>query len=152
LKVLRVYRDAPDFARFHCAHCEAKGWASSDNNGAATVVADSDDAGRINGRRLADALAAHGCEVRLIAGDIALCEALDLLAAGTGENKFRNAASVLRGTVLGRSAIDDKEALRRIAAFPPARRREAVGIVAGKIAGRPVRQCALELRMRSQHP
>jgi hypothetical protein len=28
LKVLRVYRDAPDFARFHCAHCEAKGWVS----------------------------------------------------------------------------------------------------------------------------
>jgi hypothetical protein len=68
------------------------------------------------------------------AGDVALCEALDLLAAGTGENKFRHAASVLRGTVLGRSAIDDKEALRRVAAFPPARRREAVGIVAGQIA------------------
>jgi Toprim domain-containing protein len=28
LKVLRVYRDAPDFARFHCVHCEAKGWVS----------------------------------------------------------------------------------------------------------------------------
>jgi hypothetical protein len=28
LKVLRVYRDTPDFARFHCVHCEAKGWVS----------------------------------------------------------------------------------------------------------------------------
>jgi hypothetical protein len=28
LKALRVYRDAPDFARFYCAHCEAKGWVS----------------------------------------------------------------------------------------------------------------------------
>ena len=32
LKVFRVYRDAPDFARFHCVHCEAKGWASDNNN------------------------------------------------------------------------------------------------------------------------
>jgi hypothetical protein len=28
LRVFRVYRDAPDFARFHCVHCEARGWAS----------------------------------------------------------------------------------------------------------------------------
>src|SRR5712664_3882332 len=28
LKVFRVYRDTPDFARFHCVHCEAKGWVS----------------------------------------------------------------------------------------------------------------------------
>ncbi|HEY5129288.1 MAG TPA: hypothetical protein VIJ35_18720, partial [Bradyrhizobium sp.] len=32
LKVFRVYRDAPDFARFHCAHCEAKGWVSNRAN------------------------------------------------------------------------------------------------------------------------
>jgi hypothetical protein len=69
------------------------------------------------------------------AGDVALCEALDLLAAGTGQNKFRHAASVLRGTVLGRHAINDREALRRIEAFPAVRRREAVGIVARQIAG-----------------
>jgi hypothetical protein len=35
LKVFRVYRDAPDFARFHCVHCEAKGWASDNNNATA---------------------------------------------------------------------------------------------------------------------
>jgi hypothetical protein len=34
LKVFRVYRDAPDFARFHCVHCEAKGGASDNNNAA----------------------------------------------------------------------------------------------------------------------
>jgi hypothetical protein len=32
LKVFRIYRDAPDFARFHCVHCEAKGWASKRDN------------------------------------------------------------------------------------------------------------------------
>jgi hypothetical protein len=32
LKVFRVYRDAPDFARFHCVHCEAKGWVSDRTN------------------------------------------------------------------------------------------------------------------------
>jgi Toprim domain len=42
LKVFRVYRDAPDFARFHCAHCEAKGWAS-DNNNATTAKRPSPD-------------------------------------------------------------------------------------------------------------
>ncbi len=68
-------------------------------------------------------------------GDAALCEALDLLAADTGQNKFRHAASVLRGIRLGRHAIDDKNAIRRIEAFPAGRRREAAGIVARQIAG-----------------
>jgi hypothetical protein len=68
-------------------------------------------------------------------GDVALCEALDLLAEGSGENRFRFAASVIRGTRLGRHAINDREALRRVAEFPAARRREAVGIVARQIAG-----------------
>ena len=68
-------------------------------------------------------------------GDAALCAALDLLAEGSGENRFRFAASVIRGTRLGRHAIDDREALRRVAAFPAARRREAVGIVARQVAG-----------------
>jgi hypothetical protein len=36
LKTLRVWRDVVDFARFHCAHCEAKGWASNFSNKAAT--------------------------------------------------------------------------------------------------------------------
>src|SRR5258706_3430550 len=67
-------------------------------------------------------------------GDAALCAALDLLAEGSGENRFRFAASVIRGTRLGRHAIDDREALRRVAAFPAARRREAVGIVARQVA------------------
>ncbi|SRR5258706_8606793 len=69
------------------------------------------------------------------AGDTALCEALDLLAQGTGENRFRHAASVLRGIKLGRHEIDDREALRRIAAYSPARRRAAAGIVARQVAG-----------------
>ncbi len=34
LKVLRVWRDQADFARFHCAHCEAKGWAADNSSGA----------------------------------------------------------------------------------------------------------------------
>jgi hypothetical protein len=68
-------------------------------------------------------------------GVVALCAVLDLLAESRGQNKFRHAASVLRGTELRRSAIDDREALRCIAAFPPARRRGAVGIVAPRVAG-----------------
>jgi hypothetical protein len=68
-------------------------------------------------------------------GVAALCEVLDLLAESRGQNKFRHAASVLRGTELRRSAIDDRESLRRIAAFPPVRRRGAVGIVAPQVAG-----------------
>jgi hypothetical protein len=67
------------------------------------------------------------------AGEVAR-EVLDMLAADTGQNAFRHAASILRGRVPGRTAIDDSEALRRLTAFPPARRREAVGIVAGDMA------------------
>jgi hypothetical protein len=50
--------------------------------------------------------------------DAALIEAIDMLTAKTGENRFRHAASVVRGKVLGRHTIDDKAAVRRIAAFP----------------------------------
>jgi hypothetical protein len=85
-------------------------------------------------RSAAEALHAAVLEAQRVAGDAALCDALELLSEGTGQNKFRHAASILRGTLLGRSAIDDKEALRRVAAFPPDRRREAVGIVAGQVA------------------
>lgn len=67
-------------------------------------------------------------------GDVALCEALDLLAVDTGQNKFRHAAAVVRGTKLGRTATDDRAAIQRIVAFPPAHRREAVGIVACDMA------------------
>jgi hypothetical protein len=56
-------------------------------------------------------------EAQRDAGDRALCEALDKLAEGTGQNKFRHAAAVVRGTKLGRHAIDDKAALRRIASY-----------------------------------
>jgi hypothetical protein len=68
-------------------------------------------------------------------GVAALCLVLDLLAESRGQNKFRHAASVVRGTELRRSAIDDREALRSIAAFSPAQRSGAVGIVALRVAG-----------------
>jgi hypothetical protein len=64
-----------------------------------------------------------------------LCEALDLLAVVTRQNKFRHAASIIRGTRLGRSAIDDREALRRMASFPADRQHEAAGAVASQMAG-----------------
>ena len=57
-----------------------------------------------------------------------------MLAADTGQNTFRHAASILRGRVSGHIAIDDSEALRHLTAFPLARRREAVGIVAADMA------------------
>jgi hypothetical protein len=44
-------------------------------------------------RIAAEAIYAAVLKARRDAGDIALCEALDLLAAGTEENKFRHAAS-----------------------------------------------------------
>jgi hypothetical protein len=69
------------------------------------------------------------------AGDVALCAALEKLAEGTGQNKFRHAAAILRGRSLGRKAIDDRAALRHIEASPPDRRREAVGAVALQVAG-----------------
>jgi hypothetical protein len=69
------------------------------------------------------------------ADDIALCDALDLLCERTGQNKFRFAASVIRGTKLGRHAIDDRASLRRIAALREARGCEAVSIVAREVAG-----------------
>lgn len=82
-------------------------------------------------------------------GDAALIEALDLLTERSGENKYRHAAAIVRGTVLGRTAIDDQAALRRIAAFPAERRRDAVGVVAGQIAestGEKIESVARRLR------
>ncbi|WMT78858.1 hypothetical protein [Bradyrhizobium sp. Ash2021] len=102
-------------------------------------------------RRAAEAIYNAMLQAQRDAGDAALCEALDLLAADTGQNKFRFAASVLRGTTLGRLAINDAEALRRITAFPPARRREAVGVVARQVAGaeaNPARVDAIAHRLR----
>jgi hypothetical protein len=39
-------------------------------------------------------------------GDAKLCRALDMLAGDTRQNKYKNAASVIGGTVLCRHAID----------------------------------------------
>jgi hypothetical protein len=69
-------------------------------------------------------------------GDAAVAEALDKLALQTGQNGLRHAALVFRGGVqLGRRAIDDTAALRRILACPPEKRRERVGIEARQLAG-----------------
>lgn len=68
-------------------------------------------------------------------GDLALCEALEKLASKTGRNLFRHAAAVVRGRSRGgRKPIDDGAALRRIAAYAPDRRREAVGALALQMA------------------
>jgi uncharacterized protein with von Willebrand factor type A (vWA) domain len=65
-----------------------------------------------------------------------LVELLDLHADRTGQNTPRHAGRILRGAVRpGRKRIDDSDALRRIAAFPPWQRREAVGKVAQFEAG-----------------
>jgi hypothetical protein len=83
----------------------------------------------------AEAILLAVLEAQRKGGDAVLCEALDLLAQGTGENRFRFAANVIRGTKLGRHAIDDRAWLRRIAGYPPGQRREAVSIVARQVAG-----------------
>jgi hypothetical protein len=65
-----------------------------------------------------------------------LVELLDIHAARTGQNTPRHAGRILRGAARpGRKRIDDSDALRRIKAFPPWQRREAVGIVAQFEAG-----------------
>jgi hypothetical protein len=69
------------------------------------------------------------------AGDAAVCDGLDMVAACAGQNRlYRYAAAAIRGLPPGRPAIDDDLALRRILKFPPERRREAVGIVAQDMA------------------
>ena len=65
-----------------------------------------------------------------------LCELLDLHTIRTGQNTARHAGRILSGAArAGRQGIDDSDALRRIAAFPPSQRREAVGAVARLLAG-----------------
>jgi len=65
-----------------------------------------------------------------------LRELLDLHAIRTGQNTARHAGRILSGAArAGRQGIDDSDALRRIAAFPPRRCREAVGAVARLLAG-----------------
>ena len=68
--------------------------------------------------------------------DSLLCELLHLHAIRTGQNMARHAGRILSGAArAGRQGIDDSDALRRIAAFPPWQRREAVGAVARLLAG-----------------
>jgi hypothetical protein len=62
--------------------------------------------------------------------------ALHLLSERTGQKRFRHAASVLRAGIAGRSSIDDRAALARIARFPASRQRDAVAIVARELAGK----------------
>jgi len=85
-------------------------------------------------------------------GEPALAEALRLLGEHNGQNKFRNAASIIGGNKLGRAAIDDSKPLRRIASFPPARRRDAVGMVAREMVlageGNGAKVDAIERRLR----
>ena len=83
----------------------------------------------------AEAILRAVLEAQREGGDAVLTAALDMLCEHTGQNKFRFAANVIRGTKLGRHEIDDRDALRRIRAFPSAQRREAVGIVANHFAG-----------------
>lgn len=95
-------------------------------------------------RRAAEEIYRKMVEAQRDVGDAALCDALDLLAYGTGANKFRHAAAIVRGAKLGRHAIDDREALERIAKFPEHRRREAVGTVARQMAGPDSSRAAIE--------
>jgi hypothetical protein len=91
----------------------------------------SDDAAR---RRAAEALFGAMIEARRDAGDGAVCDALDMIGAGAGQHRYSRAATAIRDLAPGRPAVDDDLALRRIMKYPPDRRREAVGIVAQKLA------------------
>jgi hypothetical protein len=86
-------------------------------------------------RLATDAVFAAMLDARRAAGDASICDALDQLGAGAGQNRYRYAAAALRGLPPGRPAIDDDWALQRILKFPPIRRRGAVSIVARAAAG-----------------
>ena len=75
-------------------------------------------------------------------GDGIVCQALDMLAEKTRQNKFRHAASVVRGTKLGRRAVDDRRALWRIG------RGEAVADVAAQVARPSEKPTSVERRLR----
>ena len=87
-------------------------------------------------RQAAETLRDAILDARRIAGDGAVCDALDRLGAGAGQSRYRHAAAAIRGLASGRPAINDDWALRRIRKFPPARRRDAVGIMAKDMAAR----------------
>jgi hypothetical protein len=95
-------------------------------------------------RIAADVLYSAVLQAQRDAGDFALSDAFDMLAEGSGRNVFRHVAKVIRGTKLGRSAIDDREALQRIAKFPPARRSAAASIVAKDLAGAQATEAMVE--------
>jgi hypothetical protein len=94
-------------------------------------VTDAVDPRRVAAEALHDAI----LDARRVGGDGAVCDALDLLGAGTGQGRYQRAAAAIRGLAPGRSAINDDRALQRILKFPPDRRREAVGVVARDMAG-----------------
>ncbi len=89
------------------------------------------DPRRVAAEALHDAI----LDARRVAGDGAVCDALDMLGAGAGQGRYRRAAAAIRGLAPGRTAIDDTEAIDRIVKFPPDRRRDAIGIVALDVAG-----------------
>jgi hypothetical protein len=84
-----------------------------------------------------DAVYSAILDARRVAGDAAVCDALDRVGAGAGQGGYRHAAAAIRGLAPGRPEIDDDWALSRIMKFPPDRRREAVGIVAKDMARAP---------------
>jgi hypothetical protein len=86
-------------------------------------------------RQAAETLFGALLGAKRIGGDGAVCDALDMLGVGTGQGRYQRAAAAIRGLSPGRSAINDDRALRRISAFPAARRRDAVGVVARDVAG-----------------
>jgi hypothetical protein len=94
-------------------------------------MSDALDPRRVAAEALHDAI----LDARRIAGDGAVCDALDLLGAGAGQGRYRRAAAAIRSLPPGRSAINDDSALQRISTFPPARRRDAASVVARDVAG-----------------
>ena len=83
----------------------------------------------------ADGIYAAVAAAQRDSGDGPLAEALEKLAEGTGQNRFRHAAQIIRGKKLGRKGIDDEAVLRRIRAWPAASRSSAVGTMARAAAG-----------------
>jgi hypothetical protein len=86
-------------------------------------------------RQAAETLHDAILDARRVAGDGAVCDALDMIGTGAGRNQYRYAAAALRGLPPGRPAINDDWALQRILKFPADQRRDAVDIVARRVAG-----------------
>jgi hypothetical protein len=107
---------------------------SNQNNqrrGARTDVTAAVDPRRVAAERLHDAF----LDARRVGGDSVICDVLDMLGAGAGQQRYRYAAAAIRGLPPGRPAIDDEWALQRILKFPPERRRSAVGTIAMQVTG-----------------